>query len=78
MPKVLSEDLEVNTALIPQKIKSLNLKIETLRVGEISDTEVALVYIDGIVDEKLVAEVKNRLERIEVDDHSGGFIHSPP
>ncbi|MFZ5944645.1 MAG: spore germination protein [Bacillota bacterium] len=61
------ETLRINTALIRRKIKSPNLKIETLRLGKVSDTDVALVYIDGIVDEKLVAEVKSRLERIEVD-----------
>jgi len=61
------ETLRVNTALIRRKIKSSNLKIESLRIGEISDTDVALVYIEGIVNENLVAEVKSRLERIEID-----------
>lgn len=61
------ETLGENTALIKRKIKSPNLKIETLRIGQVSDTDVALVYIEGIVNEKLVAEVKSRLERIKVD-----------
>lgn len=62
-----AETLRVNTALIRRKIKSPNLKIEALRLGEVSDTDVALVYIEGIVNEKLVTEVKSRLEKINID-----------
>ncbi len=61
------ESLRVNTALIRRKIKSPNLKVEALRLGEVTDTDIAIIYIKGIVNEKLVAEVKSRLERIEID-----------
>lgn len=61
------ESLRVNTSLIRRKIKSPNLKIEVLRLGEVTDTDVAVMYIEGIVNDKLVAEVKSRLERIQID-----------
>ncbi|MGE5485426.1 MAG: spore germination protein [Ignavibacteriales bacterium] len=61
------ETLRVNTSLIRRRIKSPGLKVETLRLGEVTATDVAIVYIKGIVNEKIVAEVKNRLERIQVD-----------
>jgi len=61
------ESLRVNTALIRRKIKSPNLKIETLRLGEVTDTDIAVMYIQNIVNEKLVEEVKSRLERIQID-----------
>ncbi|MDN5322117.1 MAG: spore germination protein [Clostridia bacterium] len=61
------ENLRINTALIRRRIKSPNLKIETFKVGNVSDTDIALVYIEGIVNEKLVAEVKSRLEKIKID-----------
>ena len=61
------ESLRVNTALIRRKIKSPNLKIEALRLGEVTDTDIAIMYIEGIVNNKLVAEVKSRLERIQID-----------
>jgi len=54
------ETLWVNTSLIRRRIKSPNLKIETLRLGEVTDTDVAVVYIEGIVNNKLVEEVKSR------------------
>ncbi|KLU63475.1 spore germination protein A1 [Peptococcaceae bacterium CEB3] len=61
------ESLGVNISLIRRKIKSPDLKIETLRLGEVSGTGVALVYIEGIVNESLVSEVKSRMARIKVD-----------
>ncbi|RKO66482.1 spore germination protein [Desulfofundulus salinus] len=61
------ETLRVNTSLIRRRIKSPNLKIEILRLGEVTNTDVAIAYIEGIANEKLVAEVKSRLERIKVD-----------
>lgn len=61
------ETLRVNTSLIRRRIKSPDLKIETLRLGEVTNTDVAVTYIEGIVDGKLVAEVKSRLERIKID-----------
>ncbi|MDH7479036.1 MAG: spore germination protein, partial [Syntrophomonadaceae bacterium] len=61
------ESLRTNTSLIRRRIKSPLLKIESLQLGRITATEVAIVYIEGIADEKLVAEVKSRLGRIEVD-----------
>lgn len=61
------ETLRTNASLIRRRIKSPNLKIETLRLGEVTNTEVAIAYIEGIVNEKLVGEVKSRLERIKVD-----------
>jgi spore germination protein KA len=61
------ESLRVNTALIRRKIKSPNLKVEALRLGKVTDTDVAIIYIEGIANEKLVVEAKSRLERIQID-----------
>lgn len=61
------ESLRTNMTLIRRRIKSPRLKSEILRLGEITNTDVAVVYIEGIVSEELVMEVKSRLERIQVD-----------
>ncbi|NPV72729.1 MAG: spore germination protein [Pelotomaculum sp.] len=60
------ETLRTNTSLIRRRIKSPSLKIETFRIGEITNTDVAVIYIEGIVNSKLVEEVKSRLEKIKV------------
>lgn len=61
------ENLRTNTALIRRKLRSPNLRIETMRIGQRTQTDVAIVYIQGISPQKLVEEVKRRLERIKVD-----------
>jgi spore germination protein KA len=61
------ETLRTNTSMLRRKIKNPNLKIETLKLGEVTKTELALVYIKGIVNEGLVHEVKDRLSRIKID-----------
>ncbi|GAB6273211.1 MAG: spore germination protein [Peptococcaceae bacterium] len=61
------ETLRTNTALLRRRIKNPALKIEVLTIGRITRTEVAVVYIKGVVYPGLVTEVKERLSRIEID-----------
>lgn len=61
------ESLGVNTALLRRKIKSPKLKMESMKVGSLTQTEVVLTYMEGIIDQTLVDEVKNRLNRIKTD-----------
>jgi len=61
------ETLRTNTALIRRKIKNSNLKIIELKLGQVTKTDVAVVYIKGIANDKLVEEVKSRLQRIDID-----------
>lgn len=62
-----SETLRFNTALLRRRIKSTNLKIESLVLGRISKTDVVVCYIDNIAPPELVAEIKKRLESIDID-----------
>ena len=50
-----------------RKIKSPNLKIENMFLGTVTDTNICLTYIEGIVEQKLVDEVKDRLGSIKID-----------
>ena len=61
------ETLRVNTSIIRNKIKSQNLKIEQITIGERTQTPVDIIYIDGIVNIKMVDELKKRLEGINID-----------
>ncbi|WP_425463877.1 spore germination protein [Paenibacillus taihuensis] len=62
-----SETLRTNTALIRRKIKDPSLWLETRQVGTVTHTDVAIMYIQGIADEKVVEEVRSRLDRIDTD-----------
>ncbi|MCL4517364.1 MAG: spore germination protein [Firmicutes bacterium] len=61
------ETLRVNTSLVRRKIRSPHLRIEFLRLGRITHTDVAVAYIDGIANPEILAEVRRRLERIDID-----------
>jgi spore germination protein KA len=61
------ESIRTNTSLLRRKIKSPNLKIENMFLGTVTDTNICITYIEGIVEQKLVDEVKDRLGSIKID-----------
>jgi len=61
------ETIRVNMSLLRRKIKNPNLKIESMKLGQVTKTDVAVVYIKGLANNKLVAEVRERLKRIKID-----------
>ncbi|SFM13435.1 spore germination protein KA [Gracilibacillus orientalis] len=62
-----TETLRTNTALIRRKINSPNLRVETRKIGEVTQTQVSIMYIRGIVNEKVLEEVRTRLSKINID-----------
>jgi spore germination protein KA len=62
-----TENIRTNTALVRRRIKDPNLWMESIQVGRISKTDVNLMYMNGIVNEKVVEEVRQRLGRIDID-----------
>ncbi|WP_191269145.1 spore germination protein [Neobacillus kokaensis] len=62
-----TETLRTNTALIRRRIKSPNLWIESMKIGRVTQTDIAIMYVKGIADEEIVNEVKQRLNRIDID-----------
>ena len=61
------ESLRSNTALIRRRIRTPQLKVETMRVGRVSRTDVAICYIRNLTPDTIVEEVKRRVQRIDVD-----------
>jgi spore germination protein KA len=62
-----SESIRTNTSLIRRKIKSPKLWLEERTIGEVTQTQVGIMYINGIANDKIVQEVRNRLDRIKID-----------
>ncbi|MGG3573835.1 spore germination protein [Bacillus gobiensis] len=65
------EALITNTSMVRRRIKSPNLWVETMKLGKVTQTDVALLYVNGLVNEKLLAEVRERLGKIEADEIMG-------
>lgn len=62
-----TETLRTNTALLRRKIKNTNLKFETVKVGEQTNTDVCICYIKGIANDEVINEVRDRISRIKTD-----------
>ncbi|MDR7071572.1 spore germination protein [Fictibacillus barbaricus] len=65
--EAFTESIQTNTTLIRRKIKDPRLWIVTKPIGTVTQTRVSVVYIHGIANEKLVKEVHERLDRIDID-----------
>ena len=61
------ESIRTNTSLIRRRIRSPNLWIESMEIGDLSKTEVAFAYIKGLAGEEMLGELRSRLKRIELD-----------
>nr|MBO2479424.1 hypothetical protein [Bacillota bacterium] len=61
------ETLNVNTALLRQRIKSPRLKMRVIQVGRYTKTNVAVAYVEGVADPTLLEEIDHRLGRIDID-----------
>lgn len=62
-----TERLNINISLIRRKIKNCNLWVETKNIGKVSKTNVAIMFINGIVYENVLQEVHKRIEQINID-----------
>lgn len=70
-----TETLRINTSLIRRRIRSPKLRMESITIGQVSQTDVVIVYIDGIVSDTVLKEVRNRIDRIVMDGVlESGFI----
>ena len=61
------ETLRVNTSLLRRRIKNPDLRMEAMKIGEQTQTDICIVYIEGIVKPGLVDELKQRLGAISTD-----------
>ncbi len=62
-----TESFRANTGLVRSKLRSPDLVTEMMTVGTAASTDVAVMYVKGVVNPALVAEVKRRIQSIEVD-----------
>ncbi len=61
------ENMRTNTALLRRKIKSPFFTLETVTIGEKTNTAVTIAYVRNIADPDLVEEVRKRLSQIQAD-----------
>jgi spore germination protein KA len=73
--EAFTESMRTNTSLIRSRIKNPNLWIESFQIGKVTKTDINVMYMKGIANDKIVKEVRRRLKRIEIDQiPDSGFI----
>jgi len=61
------ETIVFNTALIRRRIRSTELTNEMFTVGRSSKTDVAVCYMKDRVDQEFLADLKSRIQNIDID-----------
>ncbi|QFT90625.1 Spore germination protein B1 [Bacillus sp. THAF10] len=65
--EAFTETIRTNTAMVRRKIKDTSFRVEEFQVGRITKTVVSVVHLSGIANEKIVEEVRQRIQRIDID-----------
>lgn len=61
------ENIRTNTSILRRFVNNENLVIENTTVGKISKTPIAVCYLKDIANNDLVAEVKFRINNLDID-----------
>lgn len=61
------ETLVFNTALIRRRIRDPQLKMKMFTVGHASKTDVVVSYMSQRVDKRVLTEIEQRIQRIDID-----------
>ena len=61
------ENLQSNMVLIRTRIKDYELRFESYKIGTRTKTDIALAYIEDLVNDSILNELRSRLNRIDVD-----------
>lgn len=61
------ESLRVNMTLLRRRLKTPDLRFETMTIGKLSNTEIALCYLRSTVSTDILDQLKERLKNIPLD-----------
>lgn len=62
-----TENIDTNVALIRRRIKSFDLRVDSIQLGAQSKTNICVVYLNGIADINVINEVQKRLQQININ-----------
>jgi spore germination protein len=61
------ETIRFNTALVRRRIRDTRLKVKPKSIGRRSKTDIAIMYIDDIVNKDVLEELMKRIDNIDID-----------
>ncbi|PFB52079.1 spore germination protein [Bacillus thuringiensis] len=66
------ESLETNIQLVRRSVKNPRLMIKYMKLGERSHTKIAIIYVEGLINNDIINELFRRLSYLQVD-----YLQSP-
>lgn len=70
-----TENLRANTTMVRRKLKDPNLKIKMIKLGKKSNTDVGVMWLQGVAKQDLIDEVEKRLLTVNLDGiFESGYI----
>lgn len=63
------ESIEDNIALVRRRLRTHQLKSRVIRLGVLSRTAVVICYLEDRIDKQLLAEVEQRLQRVQAREN---------
>lgn len=61
------EDVFINIALLRKRLPTNSLSVETYELGKRSKTTVAVLYLEDVVNQKMLEQIKLQLQRVDTD-----------
>ena len=61
------ESINTNVSLVRRRLRSARVHVDMLKVGELSHTDIAVLYIDQKAKPSMVEEVKRRIGNLKID-----------
>lgn len=72
-----NECLSTNVALVRRRIQNANVWLESMKIGTVTHTSVAMMYLNGTAKQEVIDEVRRRLEAIDFDSIlESGYIEN--
>jgi spore germination protein KA len=62
-----TENLSTNISLVRSRIQNANLRLKLTKVGNVTKTDVGIMYLEGIANPSIVKEALSRLKKINID-----------
>ncbi|QSO50289.1 spore germination protein [Alicyclobacillus curvatus] len=65
--QAFTENFRANTGLVRSMLRTPDLITETMSIGRLGKTDVAIMYIHGLTNKRLVEEIRRRIKAVDVD-----------
>jgi spore germination protein KA len=62
-----TENISTNISLVRSRIQNANLRLKLTKVGNVTKTDVGIMYLEGIANPSIVKEALSRLKKINID-----------